>query len=443
MKRISSFFKKNPVLYAIFHILISSIIAFLISSLLYPDLLINHKYSFIRFSDSEIDFYGVFTIVSNFLHGKIQLWDNYDLMPLAYFYLNGGLTSFSNLTTALTYLIFSPLFPKPAEFFHSMYSVVYFYSLILLRTSGFYLLLKRFTRSNIILLFSTVFASSFLSPQTYLGLNNSNIFCFYPLVIHFILCTFETRKLNNLLLTILTMVVAVGSYPFMGLGYFYLGVHLTVISIIIYFILSKGIHLPKISFDYFILFKKALLKLMFVILISVLIMLPFVILLKENYKDYDFAHEKSRFANLNILDISSYFKRDYQIAYQPQFFYRMINYKDNRWETEWLFLGITALFFSLCGLTLNKDKRKYIFLLTAILFFLLNSPREMFSIFSLTHWIVALTDPFNFILRTSHMTGALMLPFVLLPLITLGMDSIFQINTGDLKIKLKKIYLLQ
>lgn len=440
MNNVFIFIKSHHRLYAICHILTSSVISLLIASILYPDLLIGHKYSFIRFSDSEIDYYGVFTIVSNFLHGKIQLWDNYDLMPLAYFYLNGGLTSFSNLFTALIYIIFSPFSQFPAEFFHSTYSVVYFFSLILIRSSGFYLLLKRFTSNNLILLFSTVFASTYLAPQTYLGLNNSNIFCFYPLVIHFILRVFEIKKFRNFLYAVLAMIICIGSYPFMGMGYFYLGVHFTIISIIIYFLASRKIQLTKNTFmKVFQLNRQVILSSLIVILISIAILIPFVYMLKENYKDYDFAHTNSRFANLNIFDIANYFKRDTEIAYQSQFFYRMINFTDNMWESQWLYLGITALFLSLCGIILSRDKRKYIFLLTAIFFYLINSPREMFSISSIAHWIVALTDPFNFTLRTFHMTGALMLPFVLVPLITLGLDSLFYIHKANTKTKFIKI----
>lgn len=443
VNKIYIYLTNNYKLYAVCHILLSSVISLLVALILYPQLLIDHQYSFIRFSDSEIDYYGVFTIVSNFLHGKIQLWDNYDLMPLAYFYLNGGMTSFSNLFTAFVYIIFSPITHLSAEFFHSTYSVVYFFSLILIRSSGFYLLLKRFTDNNKILLFSTVLASTFLAPQTYLGLNNSNIFCFYPLVIHFILRLFETRKFLNFLYAVLAIVVGIGSYPFMGLGYFYLGVHFTIIPIILYFLLAKGLAFKNINISkIFVINKKGFIALLIVMTISALIFMPFVILLKENYKDYDFAHENSRFANLNIFDVSNYFKGETQIADQKQFFYRMINFKDNMWESQWLFLGITALFLTLCGIIFSRDKRKYIFLTTAFLFFLINSPREMFSFSSISHWIVAFTNPFNFTLRTFHMTGALMLPFVLVPLITLGLESLFYIHKDTFKIKYIKILLM-
>lgn len=447
MAAFSRFFENRPRLYSVLHILGSSILSLLVMCFLFPDLILRHQFSFTKFNDQNVDYYGVFTIVSNFFHGHIQLWDNYNQMPLAYDYLNGGMTAFSNLFTAAIYILISPLLHYPAEAFYSIYSVVYFYGSILVRSAGFYLLLSRFTKKKSILLFSTVFASSFMSPQSYLGLNDSNIFSFFPLIIHFMLRIFERRQFKYLVTTFLLMVICIGNYPFVSLSYFYLGVHIVLLSIIGWFLITNRYKLVSIFRQIKIYPGREKIKqAALVLLLSFLILLPFVYMLKENYKDYDFASQSSRFANLNIFNINTYFQRDTQVAPQKEFFYRMLNFEDIDWFSSWLYLGITAVFLVVCGIILNKDSRKYIFISSILLFFLINSPRDpgsMYSLSAIGHWIVALTDPFNFTIRTFHMTGAMMLPFVLVPLLTLGLDSLADIGLTSLKNKYLKLGLVE
>src|SRR3990170_5487332 len=85
------------------HVVLSSLISYCLVWIVFPELFIKKNISFMRFSDTIHNYVGIFTFLSNFYHGGIQLWNNYDQMPLTFYYLVGGLSSLSNLLTALIY----------------------------------------------------------------------------------------------------------------------------------------------------------------------------------------------------------------------------------------------------------------------------------------------------------------------------------------------------
>ena len=87
-------------------IFLSVLVSFIIMAFVYPDLLIHHKMVFVHQHDNEIPFLGVFTIVSHFYNGGIQLWDRYDMMRYDFFHITSGIYTLANLLTAAAILAF-------------------------------------------------------------------------------------------------------------------------------------------------------------------------------------------------------------------------------------------------------------------------------------------------------------------------------------------------
>lgn len=421
---------KRKLFYSIFHIFFSTVISWLIISFIYPEQFIFKTISFLRFSDTVYNYHGTFMFISNLLHGGIALWNRYDQQPFMFEYLLGAITSLNNILTGIVYIVLSPFFRYPGQTYNTLFSIFYYVPVIFNVTAGSYLLFQRFTRSRIILFVSTVWAGSVLIPHVFMGFSSGMLFSFFPLLAHFILRFFERKDLSSLLLFILTLTIVISMSAEIGLGYFYLGVHLFIVSVIIWYLISNRNRIilyfrsPHIT-----LRKNSLLKWVInLILTGVLcglIIGPWLYLLKGNYNDYEMAQSTSRFANPNPLNFKAYFGRVYQDAPLDEFYWRIIAYQFNFWAESWMYMGYTMVFLVIITTILSNDKRKYIFLGTLILFLGINTPKTMNGWTAPFHWLVALTEPFNAVVRSFHVTGVLLLPFAVSAFIPLGLQAIF------------------
>lgn len=431
--------KISPEVILITQIVISTLLSWAIMTVVFPDLFLFHKLSFIRYQDAEYNYYGVFTLLSNFYHGGIQLWNNYDQMPLAYYYLTGGMTSFSNLITAIVYILLSPLFTSPSVAFQNIYSVFYYIPSIFIITCGFYFLLSRFTNNIFILLASTVLSSSIYIPAIFFGLNSGSIYSFIPLLIHLILKVFEKGRLRDFLLAVLTLAVCIAMNAILGIGYFYQAINFVLIPSLIWFVVKhrslfyrperiKRIFPKRINEA--IYWKIILTAIVCIVLIS-----PMIYLFRENLKDYEVSYDTSRFSNIKSLDIRAYFTRVNETAPIGEFFYRLVDYKHNNWLHSWLFVGSSAVFLAITGFILSRDSRKYIFFGALLFIYSINAPKSMTGWQAPFHWINALTNPFNFAVRSYHMPTAYVLSFILMPLVTMGIQSLIDIDGKALFIR--------
>lgn len=424
--------RRRPLVYLLFHVCISTGLAYLLMCLIFPDLFVKTNISFIRFADTEINFYGTFTLVSNLFHGGIQLWDPYNQMPLAYFYTAVSMLSFSTLWTAFAYSMFAPFVEYPGQFFHVLYSRFYYVPAMLILCAGSLLLFRRFTKNPLQLIFLTMFCESMLLPQMYLGLNTESLFSFFPLLIHFVLSFFERGRFRDAVCALLMFAVCVGMFPLIAIGYFYQGVHFVVLPIIVWWIVTKkraifsktGIQTAGRGIWAVLSNLRSMTILLVSGLLVLFLLLPHIMIVQTTYKDYDIAHENSRFSNYNPLRFSDYFRRASQYAAMSDLAPKLLTFTDNQWALSWVFIGTLAVFLVLCGMVLSVDGRKYIFGSAVLCYWLLNSPRVTTGWQSGIHWINAITNPFNVAVRSMHMTGALMLSLVLAPLIAMGLVAL-------------------
>src|SRR4051812_42818115 len=102
-------------------IVLSLLLSWILWCLTFPDLFLWQRLSFLRYDESNYPYRNVFTLVSNFYHGGIGLWNPYDQMPMLFAHLATGLYSFNQLFVALMYVLLSPLFASPAKAFYLIY----------------------------------------------------------------------------------------------------------------------------------------------------------------------------------------------------------------------------------------------------------------------------------------------------------------------------------
>jgi hypothetical protein len=400
-------------------------------ALVFPELLLHLDYSAMRFMDSEFIYTAVFSIARDLGGLRLQLWNDYDQMPLAFYYLTGGMT-YANVLTALAYSVSSPFVPDQAQWFFANYTVVYNVVTTVIRTLGVYLLAALFTRNAVTLLCTSVFAATIAAMPNYLGLNCGALYALFPFVAFFLQRWVDSRRAIDLLLFVLSLTAAITFDPLVGLGYFYQGVHFLVLSSLLWLAAMWLIKAPLPVRAIEGGARPGKPQHWVAALIAVPVVLgPWAALLLTNYGDYELAHESSRFARL--LSVSAYFENQHFGANPRLLPALLVEFSKNQWAFQWVFVGWIFLFFVLCGAILSEDRRRYIFILTAVAFWLLQFPRDPGSALSVAHWLNALTNPFNSIVRSAHMTGAFLLPYVLLPLFVLGFDAFFKLCRGAVR----------
>ena len=403
------------------HLVISTILSYAIACFIFPEMFIYHSISFLNFSDYEFNYAGVFTLLSNFYHGGIQLWNPYDQMPLAYYHLTGGLYTYSNVVTAVAHVIVGA-FTSSSEAFHRTFSIVFFGTSIIVRCAGFYLLLGRFTKEKWILFAGTFLGSTLFSIPMYMGLNCVSLYSLFPLLIHFSLRFFERGEVEDIFLALLVFVLGVSFDPMVGVGYFYQGVHLFLLSALAWCVVAQRKQISQVRLGDFMREMRRRRTWAFALTacgLCAIMILPSVVMLIAEYKSYDFAAESSRLNN--VFSVTEYFKRPVFFAPRIELFFRTFDFQHNLWYGSWVFLGFPAIFLALCGGVLSRDSRKWVFIIAIALMWLINSDRSMFNV---AHWLNALTNPFKFVPRSFHMTGAFLMPYVILPLTVMGMDRL-------------------
>ena len=421
--------KKSGVLIPLLHITIAWLLSAIIMAIVYPQLLVYHRVSLIRYIDSENINLGIFTFLSNIYHGGIQLWNPYDKMPLTFYYLAIGIHSLYSFFGTLLYPIVSLFYDSPGEAFQVTVSVVPFLTLSLIQIIGVYLLLRRFSSRLIVLLPCTIIGSTLLSPVLYFGVNYGDIIPLFPLLVHFVLCFFEDFRLNDALLAFAVMLVGAGTRLFSTVSYFYQAIHFFILCALVWSIVRRDSILRK-CFDRetWRPNRTTFVKIGITLVLFVVVMAPWLILYLESYGDIDFALNIYGYGNRteNIFSVTEYFKRPIYFARQEYFLILSLDYQTNDWLGSWSFLGFGVFFLSFCGLILSRDKRKFIFFGAILLSILINSPRVSVNVGFLAHIINALTNPTKALPRTFH-SQAWLMPYFFLPLIAMGLESLFSI----------------
>ena len=136
----------------------------LVSAVIFPEFLVFHNQEMVL-NSFWANYWGAFTLTNFMYQGGIQLWAVYDQLPMAYYALTAGLYKFFTLPVALVYFLFSGFTDHHAEFFHTVYMIVFFLTNLFLKVAGSYLLFRKFTSSQTLAALAAVYSSSVSSAR--------------------------------------------------------------------------------------------------------------------------------------------------------------------------------------------------------------------------------------------------------------------------------------
>lgn len=191
--------------------------------------------------DTSLDrgFVLSFAFINDWLNGGIQLWNRFNQLPYLFTHLQTGFYDLHKFLTALYFRIFEPG-PLIGPTFRTPFVIIYLGFTIFIKTLGLYLLLRRFTKSKIILILGILYGNTFLSPTHYVNFTTSNFLSFFPLVVHLVLKFFESKKLTDFYWVLLTAAMLFSFSPYHNVNYTYLTLHFFIISCALFYFLYSN-----------------------------------------------------------------------------------------------------------------------------------------------------------------------------------------------------------
>lgn len=389
------------------------------------DLIIEANRSFLD-TDQRLDYIATFSLINQFFQGQIPLWAPHDQMSLSYYYLGLGRDNFFNMVTAIICTPFVAFFDNPGVSFHACYSRVYFLVLLLVRTIGCFLLLKRFCNKNIILIPSVIYLSCFLS----LTLDGDSAKHFYPLIIYLVLVTVERLRTSDLLMLLLLVSTQIGT-SLVLFGFTVQSLHFFLLAAIGYhFFINKGKSLDQTS--KFKMIPDGVRSYWAFGVACFLIVLPNIIMWLTTFQDLSYHDGATRTSHM--FDLAFYLKAKSYFA--PETFSQLIN---PTLLTTWPFIGYATVLMALYGALMTTDKRRFIFIVAVIGSCSVTASSDSFFGFP-GHILNFFTNPLHFLVnQTSHQTARVITYFIF-PLTLLGISSLLNPaqESLDPKISLKR-----
>ncbi len=380
------------------------LINLVVAAWLYPEFFTHLDFRLVEGNETCAPMQGVFSLISQFYQGGLQLFDRYDLINGAYTQLSVGMYTPVYFLIALGYIILSPLVKQPALFFHHWEVFAYFTFGLLLRTFGTYLLAFYMTKSRLTAVITTVWVNCFCAiALIHLGgLSISMVHDYLPLLLFCLVYYWETRSFKAIVASVLVFLLAVNNGVLYGLGYFYQTLHLFLFDmLIIWFLFQRGRKpLLKDKINWNTVVKVAA--------------VAFVILLPVWFWAQSLVHD-FEMAGSGLGGTQGRFNRIYNpVAMMHDPLRYFVSAKDilshaydftvSGWYLNATFVGITSIVLAVIGLTLAKHSYKYVFMTSAVMMGFLNVPSTQGGWMVWAHWIDTVTDPFCFLVRTFHMS---------------------------------------
>jgi len=397
-------------------------IAVLITVVVYPDTFVNFNVSFVRWDDYTIEYPLTFVLTNFFYQGGLQLWDYFGQMPLFHTYVVNGLFEFSNVVTAITYYVLAPFAGDSGRLFHHVFAWADLMTLLLMRIIGIFLLLKMVTKNRYILTIGTVIFAVFFSQMAFLR----GVFwgSYFPLGMYFIVRFFQGLQWRYLAAVLVFLAIRMGS-GLLDWGYMYVPMHFFIVAGILWRVFFKSD--AQCPTDIRLGNGRQWSKTAGIFLVGILIVAPYVYINKFGFPDLAMGLENSRLSHM--FSPQWYFHHlELALGSPRTFFGDLLNMQLE--GTYVYFMGWTFLFLALAGFILNRNSLKYFFALAICFLWLLSFPREGMNIGLLAHWINALTNPFRALPRAYHTTCQAMLPYLLMPLAVMGIESMVELYQG-------------
>ncbi len=415
-------------------IILGVALAYGLGAIFFPERFWQFNVTFVDYTDSMLSYAGAFFITNGLFHGGINLWDRYDQMPATFFHLNFAMYKFSNALTALCYVPLSWFADNQSQLFHQLFTFIFITSTMVIRMVGIWALFGLFLEHQGVRVFATAYASVIYAPQFMMGLSTNIIYALFPLMMFFWLKFIQTRRWQDLGFLILIWLYCVGSDLFCGLGYLYQALHFLIVpGCVMMGWVSGWTWKGLLAWCQSALRDMGAsscqrVKILWVIGALLLMIGTNAALVKWHYQDYEFGLDQSRMKD--PLSVSAYFKRPAAWAPQEGILKRSLDFTENLWSLDWVYQGPLFLCLAMIGAVVLRDRRKWVLLACAGLYVLINSPRDAAGLSALAHWINALSNPFKFLPRSMHMSCALLLPFILMPLMAVGLQYLWSLKSA-------------
>jgi hypothetical protein len=393
-----------------------------LSLIVYPEVYVFMRTSFILWSDYNLEYSLNFILTNFFYQGGLQLWDYYGQMPMTFVYGTYGLCKFQNVVAALLYYVFSPFSGDSAQFFHNAFAWGNLLSGLFLRLTGIYLLLDLVTKNRWIVMAGSVLGAVFFTQPIFLW----GTFCFnlLPLGMYFILRFFQEFRWRYLAAVYLFFCVSLGNGVIHTLGCLYFQIHFFTLACILWTVIfnrqgwRRLVGQLKKPGPFF--WRNVLL----IVLISGAIVGPYVYITKSCLNEVAFNAQQSRISAM--LSPDYYFhKMEISLADPRNFFKDTVNF--DRLANPAVYSGLMILVLAAIGLAVSRNLLKWIFGSAILLLWLVNHPRDTMNIGLIVHWINVLTNPLKTLLRSYFVGSYVLLSFLLLPLAALGVAVIVRL----------------
>jgi hypothetical protein len=406
-------------------VFISSVVASLMA---YPEIYLTFKTSFMLFDDYLLEYFNTSIIASFMAQGSIQLWDHFGQMPFAYLFTTLGTFKFPNVIAACVFFVLSPLSDHTGALFHHVFAWANLLTLLFLRVAGIFLLLRRFIKDGQIIWIATVMSAVFYcQPAFYIGTFYQS---FYPIIFYFII-SFISRFEWKYFIAAFCFFVISFSNSLIHSCYMYMGVHFFILSALAWSVIYRRREWMSLKIA-----KGFWKTVTFMIVAAVVIIGPYVWMQKIGVHDVEFDAKNSRLGRM--LSIDYYFHgAHFDQADTSELFRRMLDFTGDAGES--FFFGFMILTLAIAGMVLSRDSRRWIFVSTIILVYLVNFPRDAINIGTPVHWLNALTNPFKSILRSYHMASHCVLEYLFIPLAVMGFEEMRLIFIGKSEVPARKL----
>ncbi len=388
---------------------------------IYPEVFVTFKTSFVLWNDYCIDYPLTFVLTTFFYQGGIQLWDYFGQMPFFHTYAVFGLFKFPNVITAITYYVLAPFSDDSGRLFHHVFAWANLMTLLFIRLVGIFLLLKTVTRNRVILTAGTVIFAVFFCQWAFI--KGGFYMSYFPLGMYFIVRFFQGMQWRYFAAMFLFFIICLGNGMHYG-GYMYLPMHFFIISGMIWRIFINPASRNPINGHFWDRVRWR--DIAWVILVAILVIAPYAYIIKFGFTDLAFNQANSRISH-PFNPLWYFHNPDFYPGDPSSFFSAILNFQ---WGSDTFYLGISFLFLGLVGLVLGRNTLKWFFAIGVAFLWLLSFPREGINIGLIAHWINALTNPLKTIPRAFPYAFQSMLPYLLMPLVVMGIEALRELYGG-------------
>ena len=394
------------------------------------------NFSFIRFQDTEFEALGSLLGVDAVKFMELPLWNWWDNSNFGFAYLSGAF-NYPSVFTGVLFWTLELFLPARIDSytFYDVHKFSYIFLPMLIRSYGLLKLAEPLKISRAIAIFAGVWVSVSIGYTSVLGLTISTVYSFIPLMLYYLLKLKESRKFTYLGRLILCLAFIALGYPLVFFGYFFQFIHLAFCSIVIWLILSGGF-IKKVKGFLYDLFASMLFgKVLTLSLLSVVFtFLGFLYTQEFSKLEFGTSSRLERATPLSYF-FSSHFGAN--LSFFPGI---MLNPTKPMWATEFQFVGIIFILFTIIGFIKARSPHRWLIVLLMLLLLGIQRPRTEIGFGLIPHVLTAFTNPFSFLLRSAHMSGAFSIPYLLIPFFMLGLNAFFKPEMGVVLKKRENFY---